>query len=291
MADPFFGDVRFLAQFQDPDGIVWDQSLVPIEVVATGDGVYDSDNNRWTPNGGDYFDLIAGDGDVYLGDMDFCIEIVARFPVGVEQMIFTTAENSPDAPLELLLTAAGVLQLYSDGVLVASMAGFPHQVYQWITVERMEGTLRLFVQGTQQGSDYVDATEYTHDGMRFGADAAGARSVQSGTRIENIRITVGTGRYGADYDHLAEPVPWDDYVATIQGTLLDDEGSPASYPYVALHRGMRQIIAQGFTSAFDGSYSVNVKSPDEVTILFLQGGDNDPLLNDKCIRVLPLGAP
>lgn len=78
--------------------------------------------------------------------------------------------------------------------------------WQRIAVARISGTTKMFLDGTQIGSNYTDSTNYAQSNMTFG----GASYTPAGSfvgKMDEHRITNGVGRYSGTYtlDAVAFP--------------------------------------------------------------------------------------
>ena len=71
---------------------------------------------------------------------------------------------------------------------------------QWyhIAVCRASGSTRMFVNGTQVGSTYVDTTTYLQTPVFIGSSYLGTTELLNGY-IDDMRVTKGLARYTANF--------------------------------------------------------------------------------------------
>lgn len=220
--DPYFSNVALLEHFNGPTGL---QSFQH-RGNSTFGVVQQSTASTSTPI------LAVGSSAIWKTSAEFTQSnyakcepyAIAAFAFGsgdwtVEFWVYPTSiANSPDlldmrnngsngAFVRILVTSTGVIKLYvssADRITSAAGAIVTNQ-WQFIACSRVSGTTRLFVDGTQVGSDWTDATSYGN------ASCAIMASASAGNRcngyVNDVRITKGTGRYSSNFTRPAEPFP------------------------------------------------------------------------------------
>ena len=159
-----------------------------------------------TANAGMQLYTVANSGYAF-GTGDFTIEFwyyPVSFP-SANMWDFRTEGNSvcPD----IGINGSGVLSLFVSNTTV--ITGSTLSIDQWyhLALSRVSGTSRMFIDGTQSGSDYTDSNNYVQNGFSLG----NSNSVNTGNignaggngYVSEVRITKGVGRYSTTFTRPA----------------------------------------------------------------------------------------
>lgn len=90
------------------------------------------------------------------------------------------------------------VRFFSNGDRITSGAVLLANTWQHVAVSRVGTSIRLFVNGTQQGSTYVAASNYSDGRCFIGRDSITATQYFDGS-MDEIRITKGVGRYSTNF--------------------------------------------------------------------------------------------
>jgi len=151
---------------------------------------------------GDYFSLTDPTNFIF-GTGDFCIEFQYMTNViDTEQMLY----DSRPVGIHGLYVSIGkntsnkITFYHSGAVKISSTTSIAPGTLYNITVSRIGGVTRLFVNGVQEGSSLSDTNSYT---CATGRPWIGANSYNSGGSINGyilgVRITKGRGRYSSTF--------------------------------------------------------------------------------------------
>jgi len=103
---------------------------------------------------------------------------------------------------------AGSLRLLTNGTarITSSTGAITALAWQHIACCRVSNTTRLFVNGTQVGSNFSDANTYVQAG-KLTLNGAGSGAGTTPCYYQDLRITKGVGRYAANFTAPARPFP------------------------------------------------------------------------------------
>jgi len=219
--DPYFSNVSLLLHGNGTNGstTITDSSPTPKTVTAVGNAQISTAQSAFTGGSSIAFDG-AGDylqsptnAEFVLGTGDFTLEAWI-YPLG-----FAGAPNFNNfAPIfdyrtanasqvNVLLTFLGdsTLVLYVNGA--TRITGTAISTNQWTHVAlcRSSGTTKMFVGGTQAGSNYTDANNYVASLFRVGSNI-NADAFFNGY-IDDLRITKGIARYTSNFTPPDAPFP------------------------------------------------------------------------------------
>lgn len=142
-----------------------------------------------------------------LGTGDFTIEYRYR-PDSVtgelQQLNLAPATGNVDIQLETIGTT--VTYYTNGGYRITSAAGVV-AVNTWaaIALSRVSGTSRMFVNGTQVGSDYTDGQNFPAERIWIGNWTGGGAAATG--YYDELRITKGVGRYSGNYTPAVAAFP------------------------------------------------------------------------------------
>jgi hypothetical protein len=101
---------------------------------------------------------------------------------------------SVDEAIFIGLQSDNQLYVYLNGVIrIQSVLTMPSNTWTHIALTRYSSTIKLFMNGVQVGSSYVDTTDYTIKPVRIGASYDGQYGLTG--YIDDVRICKGTAKY------------------------------------------------------------------------------------------------
>ena len=134
---------------------------------------------------------------ITLGTGDFTIEL--WFYRNTAFVSFDTLfdwRNSNSDPRPYIGFVSGVLTFSTDATRIS---GSSPSTGTWhhVAVVRRDGITRMYFNGVDEGTDYTDATNYSDNRIRLGADWSNGSNWNG--NIDDVRIIVGTAVYSADF--------------------------------------------------------------------------------------------
>lgn len=132
-----------------------------------------------------------------------------------------------------------------------------------ITLARVSGTTKLFINGTKEGSDYTDATSYYGMVITVGGlytDSSGDYKSPNGY-MGPIRITHSGRGYSSSFTQGALPFPR----PQIKGTTYDETATPAAKTVLAQDRS-GAFVGGTVSNATTGAYTIYVPSFQEYQV-------------------------
>jgi len=182
----------------------------------------------YTPASQDYVQ-VPSSSDFAFGTDDFTIELRVRSPswsTGGDSKVFYDHRLTGDLTNRpTLYVLNNVLRFHNNAAdrITASTGALINDTWQHVAVSRVSGTTRLFVGGTQEGSDYADSTNYTAQTLTLGTagDALGNIYGMTGW-IDEVRVTKGVGRYTTNF--VPQTTPFRNYKPRVKlpSTVITD---------------------------------------------------------------------
>lgn len=169
---------------------------------------------------GDYLDT-ATDASVAFGNNDFTIEFWAYFNSNLSLKCFL--DGRPDTGTSSAPTIYtknnGILYYFVNSVDRITGPTIPNNSWTHIVVSRQGTNTRMFVNGTQAGSTWIDYTNYTHTsyrigGLRNGISSEAINFAMNGY-ISNLRVVKGAAIYTSNFNPPTSPA-----TSTAQTSLL-----------------------------------------------------------------------
>lgn len=205
--DPYWNSV-VLAMHMDDAGLT---DLKGHAVTLTGNVARSSTQSKF----GGYSAAFDGAGDVAtvasssdfaFGTGDFTIEFFVRQAVAREAVLLDCRPDSwsNGAYILLYVDASGVY-LYVNSANRITGPAVSAGAWHHIALSRSSGSTRLFVDGTQAGATYADATFYLSCPVNIGA--SGDLVWVLNGHIDDLRITKGVARYTANFTPPAAAFP------------------------------------------------------------------------------------
>lgn len=233
--------------------------------------------------------LTLSHADFAFGTGDFAIEMpvyksgdtVTGTANAAYLLDFRTAEPQANIDLYVYGSTAGAspnkVALYVNGfdrIISTTSIGAS---WKMVTLARISGVTRLFIDGVQEGGDYTDTNNYTGTGINVSARHT---NLSGDYRSFNgyfgpIRITKGNGRgYSANF--TPPSLPFDR--PTISGTTRNSAGALASKVVKAFKRSTAALAGSAVSNGTTGAYTL---LPGDYTEHFVVEFDTstDPLVD------------
>lgn len=168
--------------------------------ITGGSGYFDGAGDYLTP---------VGSTAVNFGTGDFTVELWVYATTG-DPVVFDGRSGSAQNAITIqVFTTTGQVVFYNnDGTSRISGSGFIANTWHHIAVTRSGTSTRLFLNGTQLGSTFTDASSYVSGTNRPAVGAAGfglGGSALTGY-ISNLRVVKGTAVYTANFTPPTAPV-------------------------------------------------------------------------------------
>ena len=218
--DPDYNNVSLLLHGNGTNGstTITDNSPSPKTVTAVGNAQISTAQSKFggasilLDGAGDYLQSPTN-AEFVLGTGDFTLEAWI-YPLG-----FAGAPNFNDyaaifeyrtanaSQVNVLLTFLGssTLVFYVSGATRITGTAIPTGQWTHVALCKSSGTTRMFIGGTQAGSNYSDANNYVASLFRVGGNV-NADAYFNGY-IDDLRITKGIARYTANFTPPAAPFP------------------------------------------------------------------------------------
>lgn len=223
--DPFFASVVSLLHFDGTDGSTTFTDVKGLTWTPMGNAQIDTAISKFGGASG-LFDgnndgISATNAGFAVGTGDFTAECwiyrtgdtVAGATAGGTIIDFRTAE--PSVQMAMLLSGSGSspnrqpLFFVNGANRIIGNTTIIQNAFRHLAFSRVSGTTRMFVDGIQSGSDYVDANNYTATtcflGQRFAAVSGDFRSLNG--NLDDFRFTAGVGRYTSAFTPPSSPFP------------------------------------------------------------------------------------
>ena len=129
---------------------------------------------------------------------DFTLEAWIYPTVSTYHSIFDFRSASTEAAIYLGINTSNQVYLYVNGVITITTAAVSLSVWTHVAVVRSSGTTKIYVNGTQSGSSWVDATNYgTTKPLRIGAWFNALYGFTG--YIDDVRISKDAARYTSTF--------------------------------------------------------------------------------------------
>jgi hypothetical protein len=157
---------------------------------------------------------VASSSELQLGTGDFTLELWTYLTgrgggFGSYFDFRTVNANQVNVLLSHLGTAFGgtsaTLYLFVNGGVSIAGGDIPLTTWTHIALCRASGTTRLFINGTQSGSAYVDSNSYVSNLVRVGGNIN--EDAFTNGFLDEVRITKGIARYTANFTPPTAPFP------------------------------------------------------------------------------------
>ncbi len=214
VADPSFANVSFLCHCNGTNGstTVTDSS----GVVNTINVVGDAQVTTTAPLFGTGCLQVTSTGYIWathatafaFGTGDFTYEFAFKTAAPTQgKAIADTSSSGADVTFQIEDKGTGAFGYWSWAHSVDEIAGGTVATSTWqrFAICRVSGNTRMFIDGTQVGSTYVDTDSYASNTLWYGGSYNHAS--QCSGFFDEIRVTKGVGRYASNYTVAAAAFP------------------------------------------------------------------------------------
>ena len=197
-------------------------SLLTISNVSKDDLTYRTNTGSLYFTGTSSRLVMPADNRTAFGAGDYTIEAWIR-PSGVSgvQRIIDLRTTSSDTAVSLFMSGTSLrLGVGASDVIIATSAITTANTWYHVAVTRTSGTSKMFVNGSQVGSDYTDSNTYADRGFKIGASYTNGETFTG--HIDSLVIRSGVASYSGTF---TPPTIYDD---TVNDTfvILGDEPFP-----------------------------------------------------------------
>lgn len=152
---------------------------------------------------GDWIDL-DGSTDFSFGTGDFTVDFWVRFSAiaNFKTLIDWRPTGLNGAYISLMLNASNQWALYVNSSFVINAASTPIlNTWQHVALSRASGVTKLFVDGSQVGSNYTDSNNYgvTASRPRIGSDGNSGTFGDLNGFLDEFRISKGIARWTSNF--------------------------------------------------------------------------------------------
>lgn len=253
--DPYWNSV-VLAMHMDDTGLT---DLKGHAVTLTGNVARSSTQSKFGGysaafDGSGDLAYVASSSDFAFGTGDFTIEFFVRQAVaGGAHLIDCRPNSSSNGAYILVYVDASGIYLYVSSAVRITGPVVSAGAWHHIALSRSSGSTRLFVDGTQAGATYADATSYISCPVNIGA--SGNLVWAFNGYIDDLRITKGVARYTANFAVPTEAFP--NQPMQLSGTVKDSSGNFAARTVRAYKRSTGELSDSDTSSASDGSFTLD----------------------------------
>lgn len=253
--DPYWNSV-VLAMHMDDTGLT---DLKGHAVTLNGNVARSSTQSKF----GGYSAAFDGSGDLAsvesssdfaFGTGDFTIEFFVRQAVaGSAVLIDCRPNSSSNGAYITMYVDASVIYLYVSAAVRITGPVVSAGAWHHIALSRSSGSTRLFVDGTQAGATYADATSYISCPVNIGS--SGDLVWVLNGHIDDLRVTKGVARYTANFAVPTEAFP--NRPMQLSGTVKDSSGNFAARTVRAYKRSTGALSDSDTSSASDGAFTLD----------------------------------
>lgn len=152
-----------------------------------------------------------------LGTGDFTIEFWA-YPTVNQRQDWFDINDGTGPRLLVYYDISGNIIYYGNGATRITGSAMVLNTWQHIAVVRISGVTKLYINGTQSGSNYTDTINYPSQPLTVGKDSAASTYVTG--YIRNLRLIKGQGIYTAAFT----PPTLTTQLATTTNTVILAQG-------------------------------------------------------------------
>lgn len=253
--DPYWNSV-VLAMHMDDTGLT---DLKGHAVTLTGNVARSSTQSKFGGysaafDGSGDLASVASSSDFAFGTGDFTIEFFVRQAVAGEAVLIDCRPNpSTNGAYILMYVDASGIYLYVNSAVRITGPVVSTGAWHHIALSRSSGSTRLFVDGTQAGATYADATAYISCPVNIGASENWVWVLNG--HIDDMRITKGVARYTANFAVPTEAFP--NQPMQLSGTVKDSSGNFAARTVRAYKRSTGALSDSDTSSASDGAFTLD----------------------------------
>jgi hypothetical protein len=212
--DPDFANVSLLLHGDGTNGstTITDSSPTPKTVTAEGNAQISTVQSKFGgasiafDGTGDYL-TVPSSPEFAFGTQDFTVEAWVYFGNLTAFSSIASSRTSGSSTLTgwtVGINANEVPYFYTNSFNIQGSA-LSQNTWHHIAVTRSGTSLKMFVNGTQEGGTATDSKDYTNQTFAVGAAIDGAQVFNG--YIDDLRITKGVARYSANFTPPTAPFP------------------------------------------------------------------------------------
>jgi hypothetical protein len=184
-----------------------DSSASPHTATAVGNAQIDQAESKFGgaaalfDGTGDYLTL-DGSSDFAFAAADFTIDFWVRFAsVSGTPILYDSRPLSTSGAYPTLYISAGVIVYFTaSATRITSSTSLSTGVWYHVALVRASGTTKLYINGTKEGADYVDANSYANGASRPTIAVSGFDlSTPLNGWMDEIRVSNGIARWTANF--------------------------------------------------------------------------------------------
>lgn len=241
-----------------------------------------------------YFDgtddyLALPEADFTFGTGDFTIDFFVYVDGSVNQrfLVDFRPANTNGAYPSLSMTTTNVLTFWHSATVRITGAQVIADGWHHVELSRASGVTKMFVDGTQDGSSYTDATSYGCGASRPRIGSGGYYTPERQFKgyIEDLRITKGVARHTANFTVPTEAFP--NRMPRLLGTVRDMNSNLVARTVRSYRRSDGMLAGTAVSSGVDGTFSVNAYDGSAHYVVCLDDGtpDENALILDNITPV------
>ena len=157
---------------------------------------------------GDYIN-VNSQADFEFGTGDFALEGWIYRTVGsTYQVVFDMRTTATDIAVAIGIDNVNRLYVYVNGaIVIQGTTAVTASVFEHVALSRSGTSLKLFLNGVQEGTTYTDTNNYAARPVKIGTDYAGLFGFTG--NIDDVRISKGVPRYTGPYSPPAAALTGD----------------------------------------------------------------------------------
>lgn len=152
--------------------------------------------------------LDCSDAEVSIGTGDFTVETFFRGTQFGSPSGGTLIDNRAGAVTTNLVlfqpNSTSSLVFFANDAARVTTTSLSNGVFYHVAICRASGVTRVFIEGVQQGSNYIDSNDYTFSTLRLGQNLLGSSPFIG--HMEQFRLSK-SARYTANFTPPASPFP------------------------------------------------------------------------------------
>lgn len=203
--DPFFANVVFLCHMDGSNGGTTFTDVKGKTITRTGATTSTTQFKFGTAScslsGAPQYLSLASQADFNFGTGDFTVECWC-YQTGDQVFNGFLWDNRTTSTAGInqscyVSNRTPLVQANSTGVITGATSIITNNVWHHVAVARVSGTTRLFVDGSQSGSNYTDSNTYIQGNLYIGASSF--QNTGYTGFIDDFRVTKGVGRYSGSF--------------------------------------------------------------------------------------------
>ena len=152
--------------------------------------------------------LDCSDSEISVGPGDYTIETFIRGTQFGASSGGTILDNRAGTVTTNLVVfnpnSSSSLVFFADGAIRVTTSALENGVIYHFAICKVSGVTRVFINGVQQGSNYIDSNDYTFSTLRLGQNLLGSSPFIG--HMERFRLSK-SARYTANFTPPASPFP------------------------------------------------------------------------------------